>query len=387
MVIFLNPLSLSCIQPMNQKIALKVIKIGGSIISDRNEFRKVAERIRVESELCINLTVVISAMKGVTDKLIALYEDTCEDKFSLVEDILKRYPKLPGDLLDSNGIIDMTFSNIKAGNVDSVITMGERLSALCLHSLLHDLGVESIIMDPGEIICADEIVSSFSAGNDSDFVRLQRTGVWIVPGFYGRNKEGSIKAFSRGGSDLSAGVIAGSLGATELEFWKDVSAVMTGDPKIVESPKPILYINRNMLREMAELGSRILHPLSLDYVDLNVTKVRIRGIEPAGESSTEIVSNSVNCLSIVVSEPSDEKRLTRDSSGKERSGVYVLTEGEPEFVTTVSSRVRRFFEIIGSGIPGTLTQDNGLISFRSSYTECRVLANELHRDLFSGDDV
>ena len=243
---------------MIRKSVLKVIKVGGSILSDRNEFANVALKIRDESHKCKEIIVVISAMKGVTDNLIELSTDQKVTPRSIVE-FLECYPSLSELHMDSYELQDMLISNIREGNIDQLITLGERLSALCLNYLLNKLEIKSRIIDPGDIIYYDgsEGPPSYSPGNEADFRIIEKAPVSIVPGFYGRDNEGRIKAFSRGGSDLSAGIVAGYLEASELEFWKDVGAVMTGDPKIVDSPQPILSINRKMLTEMTEIGSRI----------------------------------------------------------------------------------------------------------------------------------
>ncbi len=371
---------------MIRKSVLKVIKVGGSILSDRNEFANVALKIRDESHKCKEIIVVISAMKGVTDNLIELSTDQKVTPRSIVE-FLECYPSLSELHMDSYELQDMLISNIREGNIDQLITLGERLSALCLNYLLNKLEIKSRFIDPGDIIYYDgsEGPPSYSPGNEADFRIIEKAPVSIVPGFYGRDNEGRIKAFSRGGSDLSAGIVAGYLEASELEFWKDVGAVMTGDPKIVDSPQPILSINRKMLTEMTEIGSRILHPLSLEYVDLDLTRVKIRGIDTNGDATTEVVNDMVNCLSIVVSSSSDKHRICENFQDIEEAGIYVLTDGELEFVNSISYKVWHFFEILGSGLSGKLHQDRGMISFRSSYSECRRIANELHRNLFSGD--
>ncbi len=372
---------------MIQKSAIKVIKVGGSILSNSDEFLNVALKIRDESYKNQEIIVVISAMKGVTDRLIEISRNSNKEALRSILEIVDMYPIFPKLKWDPGKFEDILCGKIKEISIDQLITIGERLSSLSLHSLLGNLGIRSTIIDPGDIIYyeGNEKLTSYSPSNYSDFKLLESTPVRIVPGFYGRDKEGNIKAFSRGGSDLTAGIVAGYFEASELEFWKDVGAVMTGDPKIVESPRPIFSINMTMLSEMTAIGSRILHPLSLEYVDLELTRVRIRGIDSNLETTTEVVNFSVNCLSIVISKNSDEDRNYENYLENEDAGIYVLTGGEPEFLNSISSRVRNFFEMIGSGISGKLAQENGMISFRSSYSECRKIANELHRDLFSGD--
>ena len=82
---------------------------------------------------------------------------------------------------------------------------------------------------------------------------------YVVPGFYGRDRQGLIKTFGRGGSDITGAVVARAVGASVYENWTDVSGLLMADPRVVENPKPIAEVTYRELRELAYAGAQVLH--------------------------------------------------------------------------------------------------------------------------------
>ena len=85
----------------------------------------------------------------------------------------------------------------------------------------------------------------------------------VIPGFYGAMSDGTIKAFSRGGSDITGAIAARCLGADLYENWTDVSGFLMTDPRIVENPKPIEVVTYKELRELSYMGASVLHEESI----------------------------------------------------------------------------------------------------------------------------
>ena len=81
----------------------------------------------------------------------------------------------------------------------------------------------------------------------------------VIPGFYGAYPNGTIKTFSRGGSDITGAIVAKALGATVYENWTDVSGILMADPKVIDNPKRINQITYNELRELSYMGASVLH--------------------------------------------------------------------------------------------------------------------------------
>ena len=82
----------------------------------------------------------------------------------------------------------------------------------------------------------------------------------VVPGFYGSMPDGSIKTFSRGGSDVTGSIVARAVNADIYENWTDVSGMLSADPRIVKNPKPIEHITYTELRELSYMGASHQHP-------------------------------------------------------------------------------------------------------------------------------
>ena len=83
--------------------------------------------------------------------------------------------------------------------------------------------------------------------------------LYVVPGFYGRDAQGKIKTFSRGGSDVTGAVAARAVGASVYENWTDVPGLLMADPRVVENPPPIAHVTYRELRELAYMGATVLH--------------------------------------------------------------------------------------------------------------------------------
>ena len=84
-------------------------------------------------------------------------------------------------------------------------------------------------------------------------------GLYVIPGFYGRDNAGRIKTFPRGGSDITGAVMARAVGASLYENWSDVSGLLMADPRVVDNPHSIAEVTYRELRELAYAGASVLH--------------------------------------------------------------------------------------------------------------------------------
>ena len=376
---------------VNAKQQRKVLKIGGSILSDCAGFVNIGRRIFEDSEKYGQLIVVISAMKGVTDRLIASSMNEGNNLEEAIWNILAKYPALK-ELIEIKRNIPFLFDQDSGLNLhDNIVTMGERFSALSLSIMLKDMGADSIIADPGDLILLNSDGSLDLEGSTESFWKFQELydhRILIVPGFYGRTADGKIRILGRGGSDLSAGIIAAVSGAGDLEFWKDVSAVLTGDPTVVHNPQPIISMSKDMLRKITQLGSRILHPSSLDYVDLSRTRVRITGIDPDKKAETEVVFGRVNCVSVIYNgQGSPVETLKGNNIYNGGSSVYVVSDGDPEYIHGLSVRLKSILETFESTSFEKFHLSEGLAIIEGTRNECENIARYLHSQLVPGDNV
>src|SRR5690606_35474934 len=100
---------------------------------------------------------------------------------------------------------------------------------------------------------------------------LQPGRRYLIPGFYGRGPDGQVKTFSRGGSDISGAIAARAIGAVVYENWTDVSGFLMADPRIIDSPRPLVEVTYRELRELSYMGASVLH----DEATLPVREVGI----------------------------------------------------------------------------------------------------------------
>ena len=218
-------------------MSLKVLKFGGSSLADAAHFRQVADIVKAEPE---RRYVVASApgkrMSGdtkVTDLLYKCYELSVneEDVTEVLEEIKTRY----NDIINDLGIdLDLTeaFEKIRLSLLhntgrDYIASRGEYLNAMVLAKYL---GFDFI--DAKKVIFFKEN-GAFDSERTNDVLRdcLAKHEYAVIPGFYGSMPNGTIKTFSRGGSDITGSIVARAASATLYENWTDVSGFLMADPK------------------------------------------------------------------------------------------------------------------------------------------------------------
>jgi aspartate kinase len=113
---------------------------------------------------------------------------------------------------------------------------------------------------------------------------------YVVPGFYGRDSEGNIRTFSRGGSDVSGAVAARAAGAALYENWTDVPGLLMADPRIVTDPRPMDEVTYAEIRELSYMGASVLHEEAMAPVREARIPVNIRNTNDPAHPGTHIVA-------------------------------------------------------------------------------------------------
>ena len=276
-------------------MSLKVLKFGGSSLADAMHFKAVADIIKAEPD---RRYVVASApgkrMSGdikVTDLLYKCYELAAdeEDISEVFEEVKSRY----NDIIEGLGIeLDLTevFEKIKMSLLnhsgrDYIASRGEYLSAMILAKYL---GFQFI--DARKVIFFNED-GSFNSEKTNDVLReyLSKYEYAVLPGFYGSMPNGTIKTFSRGGSDITGSIVARAASATIYENWTDVSGFLMADPRIVHDPKIIDKITYNELRELSYMGATVLHEDAIFPVRYSKIPINIRNTNRPEDKGTFIV--------------------------------------------------------------------------------------------------
>jgi len=276
-------------------MALKVVKFGGSSLADAEHFRKAAAIVRAED----SRRYVVASAPGkrgdgdekVTDMLYQCFDLAQEDQsidavFSRIE---KRYEDIIADLglklsLKEQFATIKTLIENKVGR-DYVASRGEYLNAMVLAEYL---GFPFV--DAADLIRFQDD-GSFDAGKTQRKAgeKLQKFDRAVIPGFYGRMHNGTIRTFSRGGSDVTGSIIARAVGADLYENWTDVSGMLMADPRLVKDPKPIDIITYRELRELSYMGATVLHDAAIFPVREASIPINIRNTNAPADPGTLIV--------------------------------------------------------------------------------------------------
>jgi bifunctional aspartokinase / homoserine dehydrogenase 1 len=306
---------------------LQVMKFGGTSVGDASCIARVAEIVAKSSRVG-PLVVVVSAMGGVTNRLIEaatcsetgdrerateLLEALRQQHFEAL-DILIQNPEtrnlialgIEELLREAQRLCEGTalIHELTARTLDSVSSLGERLSAPLVAGALSERGVRSEGIEATGLIVTDSYHGAAEPLMEPTRIRcearlrplLQQGVVPVVTGFIGATAEGVLTTLGRGGSDYSATILGGALGADEVIIWTDVNGVLTADPRLVPGARTIPEISYREAAELAHFGAKVLHPKTLRAVTQSGIPVWIRNtfepehpgtkITPQGRSSS-----------------------------------------------------------------------------------------------------
>ena len=276
----------------------KVVKFGGSSLASAEQFKKVGNIIRADKER----KYVVPSAPGkrfsddtkVTDMLYACYDLADQGKsFKAELDAIKaRYQEiidglqLDLDLVDEFKTIEKNFK-AKAGS-NYAASRGEYLNGIIMANYL---GYDFI--DAATVIFFDEN-GEFDAAKTNEVLRarLAESKEAVVPGFYGAMPDGTVKTFSRGGSDITGSIVAKAAKADVYENWTDVSGFLIADPRIIDHPEAIETITYRELRELAYMGATVLHEDAIFPVRKEGIPINIRNTNAPEDKGTLIVEDT-----------------------------------------------------------------------------------------------
>lgn len=276
----------------------KVVKFGGSSLASARQFEKVGAIVRAESSRRYVVPSAPGKRHGkdtkVTDMLYNCYALAAEDKdFSReLELIRERYEEII-DGLSLELSLDREFTVIEknfkehAGR-DYAASRGEYLNGIVMASYLG-----FAFVDAAEVVFfkAD---GEFDAERTNEVLgdRIKNMENVVIPGFYGANPDGSIRTFSRGGSDITGSIVAKAVHADVYENWTDVSGFLIADPNIIPNPEKIETITYRELRELSYMGASVLHEESIFPVRSEGIPINIRNTNEPDNSGTWIVEST-----------------------------------------------------------------------------------------------
>jgi len=281
-------------------MGIRVCKFGGSSVADADQLRKVRAIVEAREDRRFVVPSApgkrFSADEKVTDLLYRADAATRKPdpkglSFEQIFDLVaERYQKIVADLglaYDLGPALAEVHDRIRAGaGADYAASRGETLCGLIVAKLL-----DRPFVDPAEMILFDtngRFLPEETQTRVAD--RLTREGRAVVPGFYGALADGSIRTFSRGGSDMTGSIVARGVAAELYENWTDVSGLLMTDPRIVDSPQTIPSITYRELRELSYMGATVLHEEAIFPVRIAGIPVQILNTNAPNDPGTRITA-------------------------------------------------------------------------------------------------
>jgi aspartate kinase len=273
-----------------------VVKFGGTSVGDAD---RVANAIDIVAERRqLQPIVVVSALSGVTNDLVAASEAARDQNLAKVREIIDRVRqrhedvalhlvqqkvdffdsfrnKLNKQIEDIEAILRTIASlrEITPRASDKVLSLGEKLSSVLF---AYSMKMRKL---PGEHVNSEQVIwtndnrGSFgatplmektaAAAHEVLLPMIERNLIPVMGGFIGSNTEGATTTLGRNGSDYTAAIVAAVLGADEVQIWTDVDGLLTCDPRFVPSAKPIDILSHAEAAELASFGAK-LHPRTLE---------------------------------------------------------------------------------------------------------------------------
>jgi aspartate kinase len=402
-----------------------VMKFGGTSVGTGENIRYVADLVTKYAKKDNRISVVVSALAGVTNSLI---EVGCQAKKSdekriqtFTAELINKHIEAISIAIKSKQIqkevtqiIEKTVAELEkvltgicyVGELtpkskDYVVSFGERLSAPIVWGAIKDLKFETQFFTGKEA----GIVTDSNFGEADPLMNftthlirerlsplLERGVIPVVTGFIAANQDGIVTTVGRGGSDYTATILGVALQVDEVWIWTDVDGIMTTDPKIVASARMLPQLSYQEAAEMAIFGAKAMHPRALEPVIKENIPVRIRSIFHPENPGTLItkepnskVTEAVKAVAMIkdvamlnvngagmVGAPGSYAKVF-DVLGKNNINVMMVSTAASE--ANISMIVKRGF--LGRAISNleiALLERGGIVSEVSSEDDVAVIA-------------
>lgn len=284
-----------------------VMKFGGTSVGSAERLAGVAEIVRAQVKRGNQVIVVLSAMSGVTNTLLAALRESANGNIAKLlqtrDELLKKHLDVINALVrDETARQNLTTTTTDAldrfedlcssiyvlGEItpratDAVGSLGERLLVPIATQAFNDAGLRAQWVAANELIMTDDNFVAASPFMDETRVQarakllpiLENGSVAVTTGFIGATKKGILTTLGRGGSDYTATIIGAALDADEVQIWTDVNGVMTTDPRIVPEALTLSEISYGEAAELSYFGAKVIHPKTILPVAEKNTPIRI----------------------------------------------------------------------------------------------------------------
>lgn len=262
---------------------MKVLKFGGTSVGTSHALEHVRDIVMSHEEPVI---VVVSALGGMTDQLVELSKSASMSARTsyLIETFGRRYSDLIDDLIGENeqpqvrkairSLLDALRDDIADRSRDEffqdcIISYGERLSSVFI-SYLFD-SKDTLLVPVLDLISTVDDNRSVdrdkSFGAINDYFSSHYADIYIVPGFIASAPDGHVANLGRGGSDLTAAIMARALRSRQIEIWTDVDGYMTADPRRDKNATQIPSLTYKEALDMSLHGAKVVYAPALEIMD------------------------------------------------------------------------------------------------------------------------
>ena len=302
------------------------MKFGGTSVADPEAIDRligiIRRRVSVGNASKDIPIVVVSALSGVTDKLVAITrmaEDgdtsraaeglhalldrhlsiassvTTASRSAVIADVRHEFEELIG-LVHALAVL----REVSPRSMDAVLSVGEIASSRIDAGALNDSGISSawidarmvLITDSEHTVAAPDMIATCERTREHIAPAIAAGAVPVLGGFIGSTANGVTTTLGRGGSDYSAAIFGACLGVEEIQIWTDVDGMLTADPRIVPSPRVVPQLSFAEASELAYFGAKVLHPSTiLPAVGRNIP-VRILNSRRPENPGTLITANA-----------------------------------------------------------------------------------------------
>ena len=335
---------------------MKVVKFGGSSLASGQQVEKVFNIVISDKDRKV---VVVSAPGKrysedikVTDLLIACAEHVLEtgDGGEFFDAVIQRYTSIATELDLDKEIIEIITDDLsklladrsksKVHFLESVKASGEDNNAKLIAAYFQSKGLEAHYVNPKDagLLVSDEPghAQVLPETYDNLYELRNKSGILVIPGFFGYTKEGDIVTFSRSGSDITGSILANGVKAEVYENFTDVDAVCSVNPGIVNNPKEIRELTYREMRELSYAGFSVFHDEALMPAFHAGIPVHVRNTNNPDAQGTRIVNERQNQNGPVIGIASDKgfcsiyvrKYLMNREIGFGRKLLQILEEYE-----------------------------------------------------------
>ncbi len=317
------------------------------------------------------LILVASAIKGITDKLITFYSRSCEetpDCEDILEELLVSHQNVINEILkkgtpEYKNAMDFLQANLsdlsQLGRViglirpstdiqDLIVSYGEKLSTYILYQYLLSNKYKAEFVSSEEIIRTDDnFGNALPLLDESEKLVNERVGpilnskenfITCVTGFYGSTKDKKITTLGRGGTDLTAAIMAYCFQPKyncKVIYWKDVNGFLNADPRITDKASLLKQISYIEAKELAFFGSKVLHPVCLDVNEKREIPSEIRPFDDPESSEYTVITKDIK----------KDDKIIKAITSIQKISMATITSGT---MVSLPGTVSKLFSLLGN---------------------------------------